>query len=141
MLSLKCRVSGEALGPRRVLKARFTSAAGTATSWTAAATPRLQCFHPASSFSPDGPWIAYASDESGRPEIYIQPAPGREGGKRRVSAAGGREPVWNRHGGELFYLNENQMMLVQVKFDPSPVIGIPQLLFSCSFAPIRNVQT
>ncbi len=54
-------------------------------------------------FSPDGRWMAYVSDESGRPEIYVQPYPG-PGGKWQVSTeTGGQEPVWNRNGRELFY--------------------------------------
>src|SRR4029077_12600233 len=52
-------------------------------------------------FSPDGSWLAYASDESGRYEIYVQPFPG-PGGKWQISTEGGREPVWARDG-ELFY--------------------------------------
>ena len=44
-------------------------------------------------FSPDGRWIAYVSDESGRDEIYVQPYPGT-GRKQRVSKDGGRLPVW-----------------------------------------------
>ena len=92
-------------------------------------------------FSPDGHWIAYSSDESGRQEVYILPTPGKVGVKRRVSTAGGREPVWNPRGGELFYLNENRLMSVQVKFQPSLTIGIPQLLFDRELALIRNIRT
>src|SRR4030095_21909 len=47
-----------------------------------------------------------------------------------VPSAVGVEPVWNPRGGELFYLNENDLMSVQVKFQPSLTIGMPQLLFS-----------
>ena len=56
----------------------------------------------AAKFSPDGRWIAYASNESGRREIYVQPYPG-PGGKWQVSATGGDEPVWARNGRELFF--------------------------------------
>lgn len=52
-------------------------------------------------FSPDGKWLAYSSDESGRREIYVQPYPG-PGGKWQISADGGQEPVWNPNGLELF---------------------------------------
>jgi Tol biopolymer transport system component len=92
-------------------------------------------------FSPDGHWIAYSSNESGRQEIYILPTPGKVGGKRRVSTAGGGEPVWNPSGGELYYLNENSLMSVQVKFQPSLTIGIPQLLFSRGLALVENIGT
>jgi len=57
-------------------------------------------------FSPDGRWLAYISDESGRYEIYVQPYPG-PGGKWQISAEGGRGPVWNPNGRELFYRNRD----------------------------------
>ncbi len=91
-------------------------------------------------FSPDGHWIAYSSDESGRQEIYMLPTSGKVGGKRKVSTAGGREPVWNPRGGELYYLNGNDLMSVQVKFQPSLTIGIPQLLFSRGLALVQDPQ-
>ena len=50
-------------------------------------------------FSPDGRWLAYVSDESGRYEIYVQPYPG-PGGKWQISTEGGTEPLWNRNGRE-----------------------------------------
>jgi Tol biopolymer transport system component len=62
-------------------------------------------------FSPDGQWIAYSSDETGRREIYVQPYPG-PGGKWPISADGGQEPVWNARGGELFFRNGNKVMAV-----------------------------
>ena len=52
--------------------------------------------------SPDGRWIAFSSDESGRNEIYVQPFP--SGVKRLVSDGGGETPVWRRDGKELFYV-------------------------------------
>ena len=52
-------------------------------------------------FSPDGRWLAYASDETGRNEIYVQPFPG-PGRKWQISPEGGEEPVWARNGRELF---------------------------------------
>jgi len=55
-------------------------------------------------FSPDGRWIAYSSNESGRREVYIQPFPGL-GGKWQVSSQGGRDPEWRRDGKELFFLS------------------------------------
>jgi serine/threonine-protein kinase len=53
-------------------------------------------------FSPDGRWLAYASDESGRLEVYVRPFPG-PGGKWQISAAGGSYAVWSRARHELFY--------------------------------------
>jgi hypothetical protein len=52
--------------------------------------------------SPDGRWLAYSSDESGREEIYLRPLHG-EGTRRQVSRQGGTNPVWGRSGRELFF--------------------------------------
>ena len=52
--------------------------------------------------SPDGRWLAYASDESGQAEVYVQPFPSMQG-RTQVSAGGGSEPVWSRNGRELYY--------------------------------------
>ena len=54
-------------------------------------------------FSPDGRWIAYQSDESGSVEVYVRPYPG-PGAKWQVSAGGGGIPVWTKGGRELLYL-------------------------------------
>ena len=83
--------------------------------------------------SPDGKWIAYASDESGRQEIYVQNFP-PTGGKWQISTDGGIEPIWNPSGKELFYLHINSLMAVDVKtgidrFEP----GVPHLLFEAPF--------
>ncbi|MCH7977724.1 MAG: PD40 domain-containing protein [Acidobacteria bacterium] len=79
-------------------------------------------------FSPDGRWLAYVSDESGRPEIYAQPFPG-PGKKWQISTAGGIEPVWARNGKELFYWNSGQMMAVDITSEPTFSAGSPRLLF------------
>jgi serine/threonine-protein kinase len=54
--------------------------------------------------SPDGRWVAYESNESGRNEIYVRPFPEVNGGRWQVSTGGGFEPFWGRDGRELFYL-------------------------------------
>jgi eukaryotic-like serine/threonine-protein kinase len=54
-------------------------------------------------FSPDGKWIAYQSNETGRNEIYANPFPG-PGGKRRISTGGGTSPRWRRDGREIFFI-------------------------------------
>ena len=80
-------------------------------------------------FSPDGRWLAYTSDESGRPEVYVQPFPGH-GGKWQISTAGGGQPVWNRNGKELFYASaDNKLMAVDVKADSGFEAGTPRALF------------
>jgi eukaryotic-like serine/threonine-protein kinase len=61
-------------------------------------------------FSPDGRWVAYASDESGRNEIYAAPFPG-PGGKRQISTGGGSYPRWKGDGKELFYVGLNGMLM------------------------------
>jgi len=83
-----------------------------------------------SRFSPDGRWIAFESDESGKPEVYVRPFPG-PGGKWQVSTAGGRGPRWRRDGKELFYRSaDNKMMAVPVRLDPTFQAGSPAALFS-----------
>jgi Tol biopolymer transport system component len=64
----------------------------------------------APAFSPDGKWVAYNSDESGRNEIYVAPFPG-PGGKRQISSAGGVHPRWRGDGKELFYLAANNRLM------------------------------
>ena len=85
-------------------------------------------------FSPDGRWVAYVSDESGRYEIYVQPYPG-PGGKWQISTEGGTEPVWNRNGRELFYRSGNKMMAVEIATQPSFAAGQPRMLFEGQYVP------
>ena len=59
--------------------------------------------------SPDGHWVAFATDESGRQEVVVQPYPG-PGGRVQVSADGGAEPVWSRDGKRLFYRGDGHLM-------------------------------
>jgi len=61
-------------------------------------------------FSPDGHWLAYSSDESGRSEIYVTPFPGG-GSKWQISAAGGSGPRWRRDGKELFYMAADSTLI------------------------------
>jgi eukaryotic-like serine/threonine-protein kinase len=79
-------------------------------------------------FSPDGRWLAYISDESGRYEVYVQPYPG-PGGKWQISTEGGTEPVWSRNGRELFYRSGDKMMAADVTTQPSFSAGTPKVLF------------
>jgi hypothetical protein len=83
--------------------------------------------------SPDGRWLAYVSDESGRQDVYVRPFPMGDG-KWPVSTAGGREPRWRRDGKELFYL-EGVLSRVQLKAVPvntasgRPTFGTSASLF------------
>ena len=88
----------------------------------------------AAAFSPDGRWIAYTSDESGRNEVYVRAYPG-PGGKFTISTQGGREPLWSPDGRELFYRTEdNKVMVVPVKLTPEFIAGIPKMLFEGRFS-------
>jgi serine/threonine-protein kinase len=89
-------------------------------------------------FSPDGRWLAYSSDESGRFEVYVQTYPG-PGGKRQVSADGGTEPVWNPKGRELFYRHGDQMMAVDVATQPSFSAGKPRVLFQGHYMTVASI--
>ena len=62
-------------------------------------------------FSPDGRWLAYQSQESGKSEVYVQPFSG-SGGKWQISTGGGYFPKWSRNGKELFYLTPGQQVMV-----------------------------
>ena len=91
-------------------------------------------------FSPDGRWLAYASDESGQFQVYVRPFPGPD---RRwpVSTQGGTHPRWNRNGKELFYRDGNKMMVVDVSTNPELVLSPPRLLFDQRYAFGNSVTT
>ena len=79
-------------------------------------------------FSPDGRWVAYVSDESGAPEVYVQ-ALGKAG-KQRVSTSGGVQPRWRRDGRELFFINTaGKLMAVEVRAGDGPAGSPPVALF------------
>jgi hypothetical protein len=87
--------------------------------------------------SPDGRWIAYASNESGRSEVYVQPFPDL-GSRHQISTDGGTAPAWSRDGGELFYTTTEtfggqasltRMMAVAVATAPSFAASRPRMLF------------
>jgi len=80
-------------------------------------------------FSPDGRWLAYVSNESGRYEVYVQPYPG-PGGKYLISTEGGTEPVWNPNGRELFYRSGDKMMAVDIATQRGFTAGNARLLFA-----------
>ena len=81
-------------------------------------------------FSPNGRWIAYASNESRRSEIYVAAFPG-PGAKRQISTAGGSQPKWRSDGNEILYLaDDNKLMAAQVNGQgPSLEVGAVQKLF------------
>lgn len=79
-------------------------------------------------FSPDGLWLAYASNESGRVEVYVQAYPG-PGGKWQLSSDGGTDPRWANSGRELFYRNGDRVMAVGVETTPSFRVSEPRVFF------------
>ena len=87
-------------------------------------------------FSPDGKWIAYVSDESGTPDVYVRPYPG-PGAKTKISPDSGSEPAWTRGGRELIYrtghLSEN-FMAVDVQTTSGLTVSTPRQLFSSPLA-------
>jgi Tol biopolymer transport system component len=83
-------------------------------------------------FSPDGRWLAYVSNESGRNEVYVRPFPG-PGEKLQVSTDGGGEPVWPRNGHELLFRNGDAVFAVDVKLNPTFTAGKPRRLFEGAY--------
>jgi Tol biopolymer transport system component len=82
-----------------------------------------------SALSPDGRWLAYASDESGAFEVYVQAFPDSQV-KRLVSRGGGAEPRWRADGRELFYVSsDRRLMVVPTTIGPAFEAGTPAMLF------------
>jgi serine/threonine-protein kinase len=92
-----------------------------------------------STFTPDGHWIAYTSDESGRYEIYVRPYPG-PGAKWQVSTEGGEEPIWSANGGELFYRNGEKWMVAAVNLKQEFRAETPRLLFEKYFINVPGLS-
>ncbi len=88
---------------------RLTLADQRAEPWLA--TPSNEGF---ASFSPDGLWVAYASNDSGRPEIYVRAYSG-SGGRHSVSTEGGGWPRWSGDGREIFFLSEGSLWSAAVR--------------------------
>jgi len=80
-------------------------------------------------FSPDGRWVAYATNETGTWEVFVSPFPNANS-KWKVSRSGGEQPKWRRDGKELFYFSgEGKMMSVSVKTGSNFEAGTPVALF------------
>jgi serine/threonine-protein kinase len=90
-------------------------------------------------FSPDGRWLAYVSNESGRHEVYVQPYPG-PGERQLISTRGGEQPAWNANGRELFYVQgggysaggPTTLMSVRIATAPTFQAGTPEPVFENS---------
>ena len=83
--------------------------------------------------SPDGRWMSYVSDETGRNEVYLTPFPG-PGERLQVSTEGGTQAIWNPNGKEIFYRADDRMMAVDVTTDPAPRLSSPKVLFEGRYA-------
>ena len=86
----------------------------------------------AARFSPDGKWLVYASNDSGHDEIFVRASSGA-GSKTTVSTNGGIEPVWAASGRELFYREEDKLMVAAVETAPVLSVGRARALFEASY--------
>ncbi|HYE86243.1 MAG TPA: hypothetical protein VEA16_07800, partial [Vicinamibacterales bacterium] len=87
-------------------------------------------------YSPDGRWVAYTSEESGNPEVYVQAYPGG-GNKTRISTAYGSEPIWAPSGRELFFRSytensEQLYMSVAIRSHSPFRVDPPRIMFRAS---------
>jgi Tol biopolymer transport system component len=90
------------------------------------------------SISPDNQWVAYTSNESGRPEVYVQSFPPTEG-RWQVSTTGGTEPLWRKDGKELYYLSGDRLMAVEVKTNARAFeSGVSRVLFEVRLESTRR---
>jgi serine/threonine protein kinase len=85
-------------------------------------------------FSPDGRFVVYQSDESGKTEVYVRPFPDVDTARELISRSGGRNPVWTRDGKEIFYVTEAGLMEAPVSFGggSKPSFGQPTLALKMS---------
>jgi serine/threonine-protein kinase len=83
--------------------------------------------------SPDGRWLVYVSDDSGRTQVYLRPFPGPD---RRwpVSTNGGTQAIWNPNGKEIFYRDRDKMMAVEFSAVPEVTLSPPRQLFEQRYA-------
>ena len=90
-------------------------------------------------FSPDGLWLAYISDESGRHEVYIRSVEGS--GRWQISDAHAHQPMWAPNGGELFFRTDEGLMAIDIEVEGEKLrAGRPSLLFGEMFGSLVGVQ-
>ncbi len=91
-------------------------------------------------FSPDGRWVAYHSNESGRIEVFVRPFPG-PGPKSQISTAGGAWPCWSQNGRELCYRDGDKIMSVDVETKSTFHASRPRVLFEGQFLESYDVAS
>src|SRR5262249_27461606 len=86
--------------------------------------------------SPDGHWMAYQSNESGRGEVYVRPFPNVDQGQYQISSGGGGSPLWSRDGRDLFYISRPpaRLMAVPIRTGPTLDRDNPKALFDWAYA-------
>jgi Tol biopolymer transport system component len=89
----------------------------------------------AAQFSPDGNWLAYQSDKSGRFEIYLQPFP-KADRESKISTGGGQRPFWRGDGRELYFVApDGNLMAAAVRTGETVEAGVPAPLFKTTLLP------
>jgi serine/threonine protein kinase len=101
--------------------------------WEPLVQGNYNCAQP--KISPDGQWLAYTSDESGRNEIYVRPYSEVDSGKWQVSNDGGDSVLWSPDGQELYYRSGTEAMAVPVKTNPVFMMENPRVLFEGNYDP------
>ncbi len=88
----------------------------------------------APTLSPDGKWMAYESNETGRKEVYIRPFPNTEDGKWQVSTTGGQAPLWAHSGREIFFVDGDRNMVATAVTPGTPLqLGDRRVLFRMGY--------
>jgi serine/threonine protein kinase/Tol biopolymer transport system component len=90
--------------------------------------------------SPDGRWMAYMSNESGKNDIYVRPFPEVSKGRWQISTAGGDSPLWSPNGREIFYRNGDAVMRVAVETEPTFKTGKLETLFRGTYTSLSSVS-
>jgi Tol biopolymer transport system component len=116
------------------------------TTWRASPVVRSRFSDDEPALSPDGRWLAYVSDESGQPEVYVQPFPA-PGKRHQISNNGGREPLWARDGRTLYYLVPSTPGAAGQTVTAVPVTGatgftsgMPKPLFQTQYGGTKPVR-
>ncbi len=120
------RTPGNTSGSGDILA--FRTGSGDSTPVTLVASAATELFP---SLSPDARWLAYTSDESGTPEVYVRPFPETATAKWQVSTAGGQQPRWAGSGRELYYLNgKRDLVAAEIRPGATFSVGEQRVLFS-----------